>query len=171
MERSEFWRLVEGARKESEGDTEQQVELLHERLTELPAAEIVAFNRIMQELQNESYTWELWAAAYLMNGGCSDDGFDYFRCWLIAQGKAIYTAAVQDTGTLADFPGELPEYAECEEMGYVAQQAYELKTGRSLPERAHVSPSPREPSGESWEEDAVHTVYPRLAARVGWETG
>jgi hypothetical protein len=28
-----------------------------------------------------------WGAAYLANGGCSDDGFDYFRGWLIGQGR------------------------------------------------------------------------------------
>jgi len=25
-------------------------------------------------------------AAYIINGGCSDDGFEYFRRWLVLQG-------------------------------------------------------------------------------------
>jgi hypothetical protein len=36
----------------------------------------------------------MWVAAYLMNGGCSDDGFDYFRGWLIAQGRTTLEQVV-----------------------------------------------------------------------------
>ena len=32
------------------------------------------------------YRWDMWAAAYLIGGGCSDDGFIDFRAGLIAQG-------------------------------------------------------------------------------------
>ena len=32
----------------------------------------------------------LWDAAYLINGGCSDDGFDYFRGWLVDQGRETF---------------------------------------------------------------------------------
>ena len=38
---------------------------------------------------DDSYRWDLWGAAYLANGGCSDDGFDYFRGWLIGQGRKV----------------------------------------------------------------------------------
>ncbi|MFE5591185.1 DUF4240 domain-containing protein [Streptomyces sp. NPDC056549] len=33
-------------------------------------------------------------AAYMVNGGCCDDGFDYFRGWLIAQGRNVFERAV-----------------------------------------------------------------------------
>jgi len=42
----------------------------------------VAFRRYL----NKAYTWDLWGAAYLINGGCSDDGFEYFRRWLVSRG-------------------------------------------------------------------------------------
>jgi hypothetical protein len=29
-------------------------------------------------------------AAYIIDGGCSDDGFEYFRCWLISRGKETF---------------------------------------------------------------------------------
>ena len=38
-----------------------------------------------------SYDWNLWGAAYLMKGGCSDDAFDYFRGWLVAQGRRVWS--------------------------------------------------------------------------------
>ncbi|MFL6076856.1 MAG: DUF4240 domain-containing protein [Mycobacteriales bacterium] len=37
----------------------------------------------------ESYQGDLWGAAYLINGGASDDGFDYFRGWLIARTRGV----------------------------------------------------------------------------------
>ena len=40
--------------------------------------EIVAFQRVLDELMDESYRADLWGAAYVINGGCSDDGFEDF---------------------------------------------------------------------------------------------
>ena len=50
---------------------------------------------------NESYRWDLWSAAYLANGGCSGDGFDYFRGWLIGQGRTAYETVLADPDALA----------------------------------------------------------------------
>jgi hypothetical protein len=52
----------------------------------------------------DSYRNLLWAAAYLINGGCSDDGFESFRCWLIVQGRTVFERSVADPDTLADLP-------------------------------------------------------------------
>jgi hypothetical protein len=38
--------------------------------------------------------------AYQLNGGCSDDCFVYFRCWLLAQGRASWEAALGDPDSL-----------------------------------------------------------------------
>jgi hypothetical protein len=43
-----------------------------------------------------SYRTVLWAAACLINGGYSDDGFEYFRGWLIVQGRDVFERS--DTG-------------------------------------------------------------------------
>ncbi len=32
---------------------------------------------------------DLWGAAWVLLGGASDDAFDYFRCWLIGQGREV----------------------------------------------------------------------------------
>jgi len=82
-----------------------------------------------------------------MMNGCSDDSFDYFRGWLIAQGKDVYLAALHDPDSLADvetvkrFAQEVKEsggmmplkgyYEEpCfEEILAVANYAYQRKTG------------------------------------------
>jgi len=37
-------------------------------------------------------------------GGASDDGFEYFRGRLVAQGRAVYDQAVTDPDSLAGLP-------------------------------------------------------------------
>jgi hypothetical protein len=56
----------------------------------------------------------LWGAAYLINGGCSDDGFDYFRRWLILQGHKVFQAAIANPDSLADVVDPDEEFIECE---------------------------------------------------------
>jgi hypothetical protein len=45
----------------------------------------------------------LWAAAYLIEGGC-DDGFMDFRAGLMLQGRTAFEAAVADPDSLAGLP-------------------------------------------------------------------
>ncbi|MFB7650948.1 MULTISPECIES: DUF4240 domain-containing protein [unclassified Streptomyces] len=71
-------------------------------LASWPVEEIVAAEQVLWELMVDSYTNPLWAAAYIANGGCSDDGFDYFRGWLIAQGRGVFERAVTDPDALAE---------------------------------------------------------------------
>ena len=131
-----------------------------DRLAGLSPAAIVAFQRLLDERLDESYTWDLWAAAYLINGGCSDDGFDYFRGWLIGQGEGAYRDALRDPETLLAIAE--PD-TEGEAMLYVAIEAYERLTGEELPPRPHARRA--EPAGAPWDEESVGAKYPRLAAR------
>ena len=42
------------------------------------------FEAAFRRYLNEAYTWDLWGAADVIHGGCSDDGFEYFRRWLVS---------------------------------------------------------------------------------------
>src|SRR5687768_16332917 len=101
MDQSQFWRLIEAAKTEARGDTDAQLAILAKKLAALPAEEIVQFDAIFHEMMALSYRWDLWGAAYVLNGGCSDDGFDYFRGWLIAQGESVFQKALEDPESLA----------------------------------------------------------------------
>lgn len=152
--------MIEAARTEARGDINAQLEILAKKLTALPAEEIVEFDRIFHEMMALSYRWDLWGAAYVLNGGCSDDGFDYFRGWLIAQGEEVFRNALADPESLADVAK--PE-VECEEMFYVAASAYQAKTGNpNIPTPRVTMPS--QPVREEWDEETVDARYPRLAA-------
>ena len=120
MKKQQFWTHIDEARKQAGGWEEMAGPLINS-LAELEIDDIVKWEQIFRQYQNLSYKNKLWAAAYVINGGCSDDGFDYFRAWLIAQGKEVFLAALYDPETLANdnrCEGEFEEF-----LG-VAYEAY-----------------------------------------------
>ena len=93
MTLKEFWEHIEKTRRK---DPDAHVERLIARLAKLPPNKIIEFAHRWNELHRASYNWNLWGAAYLINGGCSDDGFDYFRDWLLLQGRKVYEGALKN---------------------------------------------------------------------------
>ncbi len=170
MEHAEFWRLIEDASFKSGGECEEQAAALKSSLLLLPADEIAAFARLFREHRQAAYRWDLWGAAYLVNGGGSDDGFDYFRCWLIAQGQAFYESALADPDSLADLLPDDTEWGDAnldrEDIAYAAGEAYGEKTGQKIPVNA-LDFIPGAPVGVKWDEDDLDALYPKIAAKVG----
>lgn len=165
MDETEFWALIESSRAKAKKDPERQMEALQTKLEKLPAAEIVAFDRIFGTVHAAAYRWDLWAAAYIIEGGCSDDGFMDFRSGLIALGRDTYDAALADPESLARLSVDT-EFS-LEEMAYVAASAYEAVTGQALPERGLLQPE--EPAGERWDEATVGLKYPKLVKKFDSE--
>ena len=167
MDRDEFWRIVDDARSGA-ADDEEFLEAVESRLRALKSDELVEFEGHFAELRAASYSWDLRGAAYLMNGGCSDDGFEYFRAWLIAQGREIFETALKEPDTLAALAS--PE-GELEDFLYAASGPYEDETGEQMPESVLVFQGMGPPDlGEGWDfEDAaeMRKRYPRLFAKYG----
>jgi predicted DNA-binding WGR domain protein len=133
-ERGIFWRSIELSKKGSEGDLYVQLDNLRQRLMKLSEEELRSFDRIFWELMDESYRADLWGAAYVIKGGCSDDGFDYFRAWLIMQGQQAFTEALRDPDGLAPRARrgeEMGSEFEFEDIMSIAGAIYEERTGRS----------------------------------------
>lgn len=161
MTETEFWSIVGAANSAAGDDIEERTETLRLELQRQPLDAIQRFQRIYESLLARANRWDLWGAAYLMNGGCSDDGFRYFRDWLVSEGKEVYEAALADPDSLADIPES--DYYELESFGYVALDVFETKGGGEL-ERSFADELAM-PAGEEWEEDALPAMFPRLAAR------
>ena len=164
MDNSTFWNIIEAANRETDGDPEQLAEKVHAALQQLQPGEIHAFHSILCEKLRSSYSRQLWGAAYLINGGCSDDGFEYFRCWLISRGRAVFDAAIVEPDSLANVVDPDNDCHECESLLYVALKAYEKAAGMQMP-RVRGS-YPPEPLGENWDfDDPVETArrLPRLS--------
>jgi hypothetical protein len=169
-----FWEIVSQSRadfdpKLRDGNMDRQEQRLAEILGALPPREIVEFEHRFHELKEKAYRWDLWAAAYIIQGGCSDDGFMDFRNWLLSMGRGVYEAALRDPESLlevASAPGV--EDVSFEGFGYVAPQVYEDKTGEEIP----APPSgygARDPAGEPWSEegDDLARRLPKLWAKYG----
>ena len=100
MDEEQFWAIVQTAVDESGEDEDEYLEVAKRELSKLSLKEMVGFRLRTDKLLYDSYTSEMCCAAYLMNGGCSDDGFDYFRYWLASRGEAVFQAALAFYGSL-----------------------------------------------------------------------
>src|SRR5258708_3195694 len=168
MPADKFWQIIERAGR-SDPDRDAHVEALRTALRELPLAEIISFEVAFRRYLNKAYTWDLWGAAYVIHGGCSDDGFEYFRRWLVSRGRDVYESALADPDDLAQLymRPSLEGAWEFEEIYYVATQIFKEKGGEgdggdySEPEAGLGGPGP---SGEPFEENQAHVArrYPKL---------
>jgi hypothetical protein len=164
MTKDHFWKLIDKSRRGAE-DVEAQMAKLLELVTNLEPKEILSFDRRFQECIRDAYRQELWAAAYIINGGCSDDGFDYFLGWLVAQGRRYFEAALADPEK-AGRRVEPGEEVECEDMWSVAARAYEATTGKS--DFSDIARGvTRRLRGRAWDEETIGQLYPKLAMKFG----
>ncbi|WP_344047136.1 DUF4240 domain-containing protein [Streptomyces thermoalcalitolerans] len=166
MDETEFWELIDGSRETAGGDPEEQAGLLVEWLLDCDPETVLDFARHFESRYNRAYRWDLWGAAWVLLNGASDDAFDFFRCWLIGQGREVFEGALHDPDSLADLLGDFDEEidGDGEDLGYAADEAYEQLTGTVAPDLG-LAPAPAEPEGTplDLENDRVLARrYPRL---------
>jgi hypothetical protein len=177
MDGDAFWAIVDGARtgvddtRTGEG-AEEVAARVDSRLIELGEDAAVGFSLRYDVLGAQSYDWNLWAAAYLMKGGCSDDAFDYFRAWLVAQGRSAWERAVQDPDTLAGLDIDPDDdFLECEDMLGVGRGAFDqddefyaaLDAARAQFPAGTFSGSLTGDDFDHEDEDEIRSRFPRLA--------
>ncbi len=167
MNNKRFWDIVDLARPADPLRASDRAwsQNLQAELERLPADEIVEWNHIFDRLAADAYTVDLWGASYLINGGSSDDGFYYFRCWLIGMGQRVYETAVAEPDALANL-GRLPEMAAEAEMYAAAHQAWMKVTGHSDKDPYPARNESAMMTGEDWNFDDAHEArrhLPRLA--------
>lgn len=127
MDEEQFWAIVQTAVDEAGNDEDEYLEVVKRELSKLSLKEMIGFRLRTDKLLYDSYTSEMWCAGYLMNGGCSDDGFEYFRLWVISRGRKVYEAAMANPDNLIDYIGDDDEmdFFEFELFWYVALEAFE----------------------------------------------
>jgi hypothetical protein len=181
METDEFWTIIETARAATDKPFD---EALTDVLAELPLERILDYDERFGAVHESVYRWDVWAAAYLIGGGCSDDGFIDFRAGLISLGREWFERVAAAPDSLADHPlvdssgsvDDLEEVLLQEDANYAALRAYDRVTGvkdsyyeaqearaASRTKREDVGPD----MGEKWdfEDDGeMRRRLPRLAA-------
>jgi len=166
----DFWSVISG-HCATPLNVANASERLEAALREMPGEEVLEFCRAFDEKMEESYIWELWGVAYLINGGCSDDSFLDFRASLIALGEQAFEAAKSDAESLLHFDrAQLTEMFE-EGLLYCGPTAFEAVAGSQVDTGVERR---EQPAGAEWEETAASLSerFPKAWKIYGWdETG
>jgi len=120
-----FWAIIENSGKG---------ENLENELCRLTEHEIFGYVHWWDRFHGQSYNQALWAVAHVVMGGCTDDGFDYFRYWLISRGKDVYEKAIYDADSLCDEFDKIADggYPGWEEISYVPHHVFEKKFNKDF---------------------------------------
>ncbi|MDR2636789.1 MAG: DUF4240 domain-containing protein [Zoogloeaceae bacterium] len=163
MDKYQFWEIVELA-----GNNDGLRSILFSRDRET----VLDFYMQFQERMHESDTGDLWAVADLLNAGrCSDDCFEYFRCWLISQGRETFERALNNPDNLAEMEIPLSEgrpVVDNESFCYIAPDVYKEKTGEDLYEalrRLDLSAAGNDSTNFDWQmytEGVMKEKFPKM---------
>lgn len=148
-----MWRLIDTARR---GSPDASLVAIEQSVAKLSAPARLKFAEELGRLFVESNSIEVWGAAYVINGGCSDDCFSDFQEWLIVQGRDTFDGAMQNPDSLAALPG-------------LRKRDTALKGLRDVANGSHDSEGTIE-RGPDWNfDDAafMREKYPGLLARFG----
>jgi|SRR5262245_54514525 len=96
-----FCQIIERAAQSSHAP-ETHVEALRRKLRKPGLDEMASLEVAFGRYLNNAYSWSLWGAAYVIHGGCSNDGFEYFRLWLVSRGRNGYERAPAEPDSLAE---------------------------------------------------------------------
>ena len=178
MDEQQFWNIIDASRarakeqkrKKSVDFLEVHMRTLADALKNLSTQEIIDFDDCFWECHRRAYRWDLWAVAYWLEGGCSDDSFTDFRACLISLGQKDFEAALADPDSLADVVDRKDApYMQAEGFQYIASRAYKNATGSdSWPESAEAISAPLEPLGEKFDfddEEEMMRRFPRITSK------
>ncbi|MDU0369668.1 DUF4240 domain-containing protein [Hymenobacter endophyticus] len=175
MDNTAFWQIIDTAKAAAQGNQQVQEETLINQLAQLEPEHIIEFECILRKHLLEADHFNIIAAQKIIDGYVSDDPYLYFRCWLVGQGEAVFTAAIDKPDTLAavlDAP-----YQDFEELLYVATAAFEKRTGKteeddSFPRGVALARGldydfGSETKGEDWTENQLPKMLPKLWKKFG----
>jgi hypothetical protein len=149
-------------------------DVFKQNLATLEANEIISFASFWFHHTFRPPESDLWAAAYLIEQGCSDDCFmDCIRPGAVLLGRERFENLVNDIESLADLPMSGHELI-AGEFGQIVFSAYRLKTGCELPDDLPKIPRTKDALGkvpENWDVKDLPTLLPKLWAKVRHEWG
>jgi hypothetical protein len=158
---ADFWEIVDRVHMASGGNMPRKCKLLEEELHKLSADEVESFDQHFSNYYYQAYTQDLWGAAFIICGGCSDDSFMDFRSTLVSMGRTVFEQAMADAESLAE--QNIEHY---EGYQYPAVLVYKHKTGREMPRDKH---HPKRCKGLAFKEWAMSKRFPKLTAKYGYK--
>ncbi len=126
-----YWSIIAKSLEQTMNQDDQE-QFLIKAIRNLTPNQMIGFRLRTDKLLYDTYNSEMWCAGYIMNDGCSDDGFEYFRNWVISRGKDTYYKAKQNPDNLISEVDEDSEMYTFESFWYVALEAFNQETGKNL---------------------------------------
>lgn len=166
---TEFWNFIDSVKPKKSYTFKSYYASLMKSLSRKSNEELVRLQAAYDVLSNQAYTWDLWGAAYIIKGGCSDDDFIDFRTGLIFQGQSIFEKVLLNPDELSSID-TAPKFFDYEEFGNSFYEVYDERTDdepdfESLVEKENRKiRTPSGPAGNSWRDDSELVVrFPNLA--------
>jgi hypothetical protein len=131
LDENMFWNIIEKSLRNTKNQEDQEQFLIKE-IKMLTPHEMIGFRLRTDKLLYDTYNSEMWCAGYIMNGGCSDDAFEYFRNWIISRGREVFYKAKENPDNLITEVSKDIEFYDFEGFWYVALKAFNQKTGKDL---------------------------------------
>ena len=161
MDEAGFWKIVQDANDASGGNMERKCGVVRQKISALPAADAIEFAQLFDAMMGKAYSHPLWGAAYIINGGCSDDTFDDFCSSLISRGRQVFERTLSDPDSLADDSDGSDWFHEGYQ--YAVTEGVMAAAG-DRPQRI----MPDQPSGAEWQqEEELDELFPKLSAKYG----
>lgn len=151
-----FWEIIGTP---ADGALSERIDALPDRLAAFKATQIKAFDAMLHDISYRAYRHDIWALAYLLHDGCSDDSFAAFRAGLIMLGQGAFAAV------LADPDGFDPTVDVGSGLGLmdVPPLAYEMRQGIAMKRKTYKAPKL---AGPDLVEEAFADALPRVAAAL-----
>jgi len=150
MNEAQFWSIIDKLKDSS----------LRDMFHAMSSDEILQFDLRFDSLMSMAYHYKLWGAAYVINGGCSDDCFQDFRTNLITHGKEKFYATLKDPESCRDW---IKSESLLDERPYITvYEVYMERTGHEPPQQQVIK---YELKGKPFNEATVYRQYPKLAKR------
>ena len=161
MNERRFWGIIMEAKEGTKNNYKAQIENLKRLLFTLEPQEIEQFDNRFAAMMDVANDSRLWAAASVINGGCSEECFEFFRQYLIAQGGDKFYATLNNPETCSTWIKSETQ----EDWGgllYVAPKIYRMKTTKQIPDSYNPESVMK---GEPMDEMSALKLYPKLAKK------
>jgi len=126
MTRDAFWAIVDATVSDSR---KTQMKRLRTALKARPDEEVAAFACWLDRVLDEIDSPALMRAAEIVFDGTSDDGYEYFRLWIVAMGRTACERIAADPARVLERLGEDPDAADYEEFANPAFEVLEARLG------------------------------------------
>lgn len=161
-----FWELIEQSRQNTDGNAEGQVWEIESLLMQKEPDEAISFVKHLQKILADSFTAPLWEVSYIINLNDQEDTFEFFRAWMILQGKEAFELIQENPDAIVDYidPRDVRKdfTLQCPELLSIGFSVWEELTG-NMPEEMPLDRLEIEMEEEpNLEDEHLEEEYPLL---------